>query len=105
MRTKGAVGGYGLSEEFAVNIGLRHGSALSPLLFIVVMELISRKISMKDVPRKMMYAGHNSRDQTITTGSVGGMEGGVHEARTENVPGEDRSDVGWTPERGVEHQV
>ena len=26
------------------------------------------------------------------------MEGGVQEARTENEPGEDRSDVGWTPE-------
>ena len=30
---------------------------------------------------------------------------GVQEAWTENEPGEDRSDVGWTPERGVEHQV
>ena len=29
-----------------------------------------------------------------TTGSVGGMERGVREARTENEPGEDRSDVG-----------
>ena len=32
------------------------------------------------------------------------MEGGIREARTENEPREDRSDVGWTPERGVEHQ-
>ena len=56
-RTKGrVVVGSGLSEEFPVNIGLRQGSALSPLLFIMVMELISRKISMKDVLRKMMYA-------------------------------------------------
>ena len=29
----------------------------------------------------------------------------IREARTENEPREDRSDVGWTPERGVEHQV
>ena len=45
-----------MSEEFPDNIGLMQGSALSPLLFIMVIELISRKISMKDVPRKMMYA-------------------------------------------------
>ena len=39
-----------------------------------------------DLLRKMVYAcrrfGQNSREQTSTTGSVGGMEGGVQEART-----------------------
>ena len=29
--------GSGMSNEFQVNIGLRQGSALSPLLFILVM--------------------------------------------------------------------
>ena len=43
-------------RKFPVNIGLRQGSALSPFLFIMVMELISRKISTKDVLMKMMYA-------------------------------------------------
>ena len=38
------------------NIDLRQRSALSPLLFIVVMEIISRKINTKDILRKMMYA-------------------------------------------------
>ena len=48
--------GSGLSEEFPVNIGLRQGSALSPLLFIMVMmEIISRKINTKDILRKKMY--------------------------------------------------
>ena len=32
------------------------------------------------------------------------MEGGAREARTENEPRGDRSNVVWTPERGVEHQ-
>ena len=44
--------GAGMSEQFSVNIGLRQGSALSPLLLIVVMELISRKVSMKGNSRK-----------------------------------------------------
>ena len=48
--------GSGLSEEFPVNIGLRQGSVLSPLLFIMVMEQICKKISTKDVLRKMIYA-------------------------------------------------
>ena len=37
----------GASEEFKVKIGLRHGSVLSPLLFISVLDLISRKTVMK----------------------------------------------------------
>ena len=45
-----------MSNEFQVNIGLRQGSALSPLLFILVMELISRKISTTDAMKKIMYA-------------------------------------------------
>ncbi len=44
----------GMSNEFQANIGLRQGSALSPLLFIFVMELISRKISTTDALRKIM---------------------------------------------------
>ena len=32
-----------ISEEFRVDVGLRQGSALSPPLFIAVVEVISRK--------------------------------------------------------------
>ena len=48
---------------------------------------------------------HNSREQTGTTGGVRGMESDVQETWTYNEPEEDRNYVGWTPERGVEHQV
>ena len=48
--------GSGTSNEFQASIGLRQGSALSPLLVTLVMELISRKISTTDALRKIMYA-------------------------------------------------
>ena len=52
--------GSGMSNEFQVNIGLRQGSALSPLLYILVMELINRKISTTDALRKIcVYLGGN----------------------------------------------
>ena len=39
-----------------MDVGLRQGSALSPLLFIAVLEDISRKASTRDIPRKLLYA-------------------------------------------------
>ena len=49
--------GPGVSGEFKVNVALRQGSALSPLLFIAVVELISRKIGTKDkILQKLLYA-------------------------------------------------
>ena len=51
---KKSCGWIWLSEEFKVNIGLRQGN--DPLLFIMVVALISRKFSKKDVLRKEMYA-------------------------------------------------
>ena len=50
--------GPGISEEFVVHIGLRPGSALSPLLIIAGVEVISRKTSMRDILRKLLYADH-----------------------------------------------
>ena len=48
--------GEGASEEFDVNIGLRQGSMLSLLVFILVLDLISRKTVMKDAMKKLLYA-------------------------------------------------
>ena len=43
--------------------------------------------------------GHNSRAQTGIIRSAGGVGGDIQEAWTEEEPGEDRNDVGWTAER------
>ena len=48
--------GDGASEEFEVKIGLRQGSVLSPLLFIAVLDLISRKTVVNDALKKLLYA-------------------------------------------------
>ena len=37
------------------HVGLRQGSALSPLLIIAGVEVISRKPSMRDILRKLLY--------------------------------------------------
>ncbi len=54
--TAGVVVGEGASEAFEVKIGLRQGSVLSPLLFISVLDLISRNTVMKDAMKKLLYA-------------------------------------------------
>ena len=46
----------GASEEFEVKIGLRQGRVLSPLLFIAILDLISRKTVMMDIMKKLLYA-------------------------------------------------
>ena len=38
-----------------MDVGLRQGSALSPLLFIAVVEVISRKASTRDILRELLY--------------------------------------------------
>ena len=50
--------GEGASEEFEVNIGLRQGRVLRPLLFISVrrLDLISRNTVMKDAKKKLLSA-------------------------------------------------
>ena len=48
-KTKGkVVSGTGISEDFRVNFDLKQGIALSPLLFVAVVEVISRTASARD---------------------------------------------------------
>ena len=54
--TAKVVVGEGAWYEFEVKIGQRQGSVLSPLLFIAVLDLISRKTVVDDAMKKLLYA-------------------------------------------------
>ena len=54
--TARVVVGEGASEEFVVKIGVSQGSVLSPLLFVAVLVLVSRKTVGKDAMKKLLYA-------------------------------------------------
>ena len=73
---KKSCGWIWLSEEFKVNIGLRQGN--DPLLFIMVVALIQQEVQQEGCSQEgdvCKRSGHDSRQKTRTTGSVGGMEG------------------------------
>ena len=46
---------YGNSKGFEVKVGMHQGSALSPLLFVIVMEAISREFRVA-LPWGLLYA-------------------------------------------------
>ena len=48
--------GPGVSRESKVNVDLTQGTALIPLLFIAMVELISTTSCTKDILRKLLYA-------------------------------------------------
>ena len=65
----GRVGvGSGYSEEFGVKVGVRQGSVLSPLLFIIVLEALSGEFRA-GCPWGLLCAD----DLMIGAGSVGGL--------------------------------
>ena len=47
--------GVGESVEFAVKVGVHQGSVLSPLLFIIVLEALSKKFRI-GLPWELFYA-------------------------------------------------
>ena len=45
----------GETDYFAIEVGLHLGSALSPLLFVIIMDVLTKNIE-KDPPGAMMFA-------------------------------------------------
>mgnify|MGYP003460147097 FL=1 len=45
----------GLTDEFSVKVGVHQGSVLSPLLFVIVLEALSRSFR-KGLPMELLYA-------------------------------------------------
>jgi len=46
---------YGISKGFEVKVGMQQGSALSPLLFVIVTEAISREFRVA-MPWELLHA-------------------------------------------------
>ena len=46
---------YGLTEGFNVAVGLRQGSAMSPLIFIMIMDFVSKRLPSENL-KKLIYA-------------------------------------------------
>ena len=92
--------GPGVSGESKVNVGLTHGSAFSPLLFIAVVKLINRKISTKDILRKLLYSyawpGCSSGRGSNSPITADRVESYVQQTWTESMFGVDGGNVGET---------
>ena len=78
------------SKEFGVGVGVHQGSVLSPLLFILVLEVLSCEFRT-GVPSELLYAD----DLAVIANSgrvcvkAQGMEGGHGEQRAESQHEED----------------
>ena len=54
-KTSVKVNGVG-GRDFPVEVGIHQGSVLSPLLFIIVMEVLSRRFDDRGLPWELLYA-------------------------------------------------
>ena len=90
--------GPGVSGESKVNVGLTQGSAWSPLLFIAMVKLISRKICTKVILRKLLYSdawpGSSSERGSNSPRTADRVEKYVQQTWTESMFGEDGWDIG-----------
>ena len=82
---------------------------LSPLLFIAVLDLISRKTVVKDAMKKLLYKcrrlGPGVEWQTGATGDNGRVERFVYQTRAETEPREDGSAAHRPPEGRAGHRA
>jgi len=62
---------YGNSSGFDVKVGMHQGSALSPLLFVIVMEAISREFSWLVSAVMSTYTGAKTVVRTVYDNSSG----------------------------------
>ena len=46
---------YGDTEEFKIEVGVHQGSALSPFLFVTIMEVLTEG-TRKGLPQELLYA-------------------------------------------------
>jgi len=83
---------YGNSKGFEVKLGMHQGSGLSPLLFVIVMEAISREFKVA-VPLELLYADHlavtaetedelNERKDNVESK---GMRVNINKTKVENI--------------------
>ena len=60
----------GFSEEFCIKVGVHQGSVLSPLLFIIVLEALSREMR-SGCPEELLYAD----DLALVSETIEGLKG------------------------------
>ena len=83
--------GLELSEEFEVKVGVHQGSALSPLLFAIVVDVITESVR-NGLMSEMLYADDlvfDKGDDGETEREVLEMEGSIREQGAEGEPRKD----------------
>ena len=86
--------GNGYSEEFGVAVGVHQGSVLSPLLFIIVLEALSREFRT-GCPWELLHVYADDFMIRGTAGKAEDMENRNGEEGPESKHGEDKDNGVW----------